>query len=186
MNLKFLIPLLSFFVIASLLGIGLTMNPREIPSTMIDKPAPAFDLPLLMDNSKRFKPSDLKGQRWVLNVWASWCVSCRIEHPVLNQLASNDVTIVGLNYKDEADNAKQWLAERGNPYQKSPMDAQGLAGINWGVIAVPETFVIDENGLVIFKHTGPVSAEIAEQTIMPLLDKGRARVGTSLEEVAQQ
>ena len=180
MNLKFLVPLVAFFGIAILLGIGLTMNPREIPSTMIDKPAPAFDLALLMDDSQRFKPADLKGQRWVLNVWASWCVSCRIEHPVLNQLARDNSTIIGLNYKDEPENAKQWLAERGNPYRKSPMDIQGLVGIDWGVIAVPETFVIDENGIVIFKHTGPISPEIAENTIMPLL--AQSNVGSEVSQ----
>jgi len=180
MNSKFLVPLFIFIAIAALLGLGLTMNPRAIPSTMIDKPAPKFDLPLLMDSSQNFTPADYKGQRWILNVWASWCVSCRVEHPILNELASNNATIVGLNYKDEPEKAKQWLAERGNPYQKSPMDMQGLAVIDWGVVAVPETFVIDENGVVVFKHTGPISAEIAKLKILPLLDSG------SDDEAAQQ
>jgi len=161
MKLKFLLPFIAFIAVALLLGLGLTMNPEAIPSTKIDKPAPEFTLPLLSDAEKSFSPADLKGQRWVLNVWASWCVSCRTEHPILNQLAAGGANIVGLNYKDDNAKATQWLLERGNPYTKSPVDANGLAGIEWGVIAVPETFVIDENGLVVFKHTGPITSAIA-------------------------
>ena len=169
MNLKFLLPFIAFLAVTVLLGIGLTMDPSEIPSTKLDKPAPAFDLPLLANPNTRFSPADLKGERWVLNVWASWCVSCRIEHPLLNQLANNGATVVGLNYKDEAAKAQQWLVERGNPYVKSPMDTEGLAGIEWGVVAVPETFVIDERGVVIFKHTGPITSAIVKEQIQPLL-----------------
>lgn len=169
MNLRFLGPLVAFIAIAALLGIGLTMNPRDIPSTMLDKPAPNFSLPELSEPSQAFSPQDLNGQRWVLNVWASWCVSCRYEHPLLNQLASNGATIVGLNYKDQPDKATQWLAERGNPYQHIPMDQQGRIGIEWGVIAVPETFVIDESGQVIYKHTGPITPELLSQELVPLL-----------------
>ncbi|RBP48609.1 DsbE family thiol:disulfide interchange protein [Arenicella xantha] len=169
MNMRFIGPLVVFIAIAALLGIGLTMNPRDIPSTMLDKPAPNFSLPVLANPQQTFSPSDLKGQRWVLNVWASWCVSCRYEHPLLNQLASNGATIVGLNYKDEPDKAAQWLAERGNPYTVSPLDQQGRAGIEWGVIAVPETFIIDEAGNVIYKHTGPITPELVANEFVPLL-----------------
>jgi len=169
MSLKFIIPLLTFIAIAMLLGLGLTMDPKAIPSTLINKPAPEFDLPVLGAGKQRFRPTNLKGQRWILNVWASWCVSCRVEHPILNELARNGATIVGLNYKDDPAKAKQWLAERGDPYIHSPLDIDGLAGIEWGVIAVPETFVIDENGNIVFKHTGPISQEIARETIQPLL-----------------
>lgn len=169
MNLKFLVPFVAFIAIALLLGLGLTMNPRAIPSTMINKPAPTFTLPLLANNAEQFSPEDMRGERWVLNVWASWCVSCRVEHPLLNKLANNGAKIVGLNYKDEPEKATQWLAERGNPYIKSPMDSSGLAGIEWGVIAVPETFVIDENGVVIYKHTGPIDPRLVEDEIQPLL-----------------
>ncbi|NND81918.1 MAG: DsbE family thiol:disulfide interchange protein [Gammaproteobacteria bacterium] len=168
-TLRFGIPLLVFLVIAVFLGVGLTLNPRELPSSLIDKPAPAFKLNLLEQPDLAFTPSDLQGQRWLLNVWASWCVGCRVEHPLLNQLALNtDIPMVGLNYKDNPDNARRWLAERGNPYSKIPMDIEGDAGIDWGVYGVPETFVIDENGFIIFKHTGPLDVRAVEQEILPL------------------
>lgn len=169
MKFKFLIPLIAFIGLAVFLGIGLTLNPRELPSTFINKPAPAFRLALLTEPTAQFAPSDLSGQRWILNVWASWCVACRVEHPLLNQLASSTtIPLVGLNYKDKAIEAKQWLDQRGNPYSKIPMDVSGDAGIDWGVYGVPETFVIDEQGHIIYKHTGPISAQIVEQEILPL------------------
>lgn len=171
MSKKFLIPLVVFIAIALLLGIGLTMNPRAIPSTLISKPAPNFTLPLLHDQTTAFNPDQLRGQRWVLNVWASWCVSCRYEHPLLNEMAGNGVTIIGLNYKDKADAAIQWLNERGNPYTHSPFDESGRVGIEWGVIAVPETFVIDEQGVVVYKYTGPLTAEVIQQELMPVLNQ---------------
>lgn len=170
MKLKYLIPLIGFLSLAVLLGIGLTLNPKVIPSTMIGKPAPEFNLPLLGDNASRFSPVDMKGKRWILNVWASWCVSCRYEHPILNELAATrSVSIVGLNYKDTAVEAQQWLAERGNPYIATPADVKGSAGIDWGVIAVPETFIIDENGNIIFKFSGPITRKLVTEEMWPLL-----------------
>ena len=186
MNPKFLFPLAAFVAIAILLGVGLTMNPRAIPSTKINKAAPDFTLPLLSEPQQSFSPSELIGQRWVLNVWASWCVSCRVEHPSLNQLAKSGANIVGLNYKDEVGKARQWLVERGNPYIKSPVDAEGLVGIDWGVIAVPETFVIDEKGVVIFKHTGPVNEQMVQNDILPLLSSNDATSGDSKMPIEQQ
>lgn len=169
MNPKFLIPLFLFLAISVLLGVGLTLNPRELPSTMINKPAPPFSLKLLYAPEESFSPSDYMGQRWILNVWASWCVACRYEHPLLNDIANRTtIPLVGLNYKDEPSAARKWLLDRGNPYRKSPMDIAGDAGIDWGVYGVPETFVIDEQGLVIYKHTGPITAEIVNQEILPL------------------
>lgn len=168
LNIKFLIPLVAFVIIAIFLGIGLTLDPRFIPSTKINKVAPAFKLNLLADPSQQFSPSDMHGKRWMLNVWASWCVGCRVEHPILNDIASNtDIVMVGLNYKDDPDAARQWLAERGDPYDQIPMDNAGNAGIDWGVYGIPETFVIDEHGIVIYKHTGPLTAD-AVQEILPL------------------
>lgn len=168
LKLKFLIPLLAFFAVAIFLGIGLTLDPRDLPSTKINKVAPPFNLELLSDATQQFSPTDLQGQRWMLNVWASWCVGCRVEHPILNEIANKtDIVIVGLNYKDEPAAAKQWLTDRGNPYDAIPMDIQGDAGIDWGVYGVPETFIIDENGVVIHKHTGPLNAAAVEQ-ILPL------------------
>ena len=179
LNLRYLVPLLAFVVIAGFLLVGLTLNPTYLPSTLINKPAPPFSLPLLyktgntMDNqpAAQFSPKTMHGKRWLLNVWASWCVSCRYEHPLLNELASNTrIPLIGLNYKDEPDNAKQWLQERGNPYTMVPVDYAGDAGIEWGVYGVPETFVIDEAGLVIYKHAGPITAEIVNREILPLFN----------------
>lgn len=170
MKLKYIAPLVGFLGLAVLLGIGLTLNPKAIPSTMIGKPAPAFSLPLLGDKASQFSPADMQGKRWILNVWASWCVSCRYEHPVLNELAATGaVPIIGLNYKDTEAEAKQWLAERGNPYSATPADVKGSAGIEWGVIAVPETFIIDEFGKVIYKFSGPITRELVAKEMWPLL-----------------
>ncbi|MEO0368875.1 MAG: DsbE family thiol:disulfide interchange protein [Pseudomonadota bacterium] len=171
MSWRSLLPLLLFLVVAVFLGVGLTLNPTHLPSTLIDKPAPAFELNELGEANKTFSPDDLKGKKWILNIWASWCVSCRYEHPVFNQLArQTNITIVGLNYKDQTDNAISWLAARGNPYTHLPTDQSGEVGIDWGVYGVPETFVINEAGLVVYKHTGPVTAEIAQSEILPLFE----------------
>ena len=169
MKAKHLVPLVVFLALAALLGVSLTLNPRALPSTMINKPAPDFTLNLLYAPETTFSPQDYQGQRWVLNVWASWCVACRYEHPLLNDIANKtNIPLVGLNYKDQPSDARKWLEERGNPYRKSPMDTAGNAGIDWGVYGVPETFVIDESGLVIYKHTGPITAEIVNREILPL------------------
>ncbi len=168
-SLKFLIPFIAFITIAIFLGIGLSLNPRDLPSTMIDKQAPEFELNLLSSPEQVFSPEDLLGSRWVLNVWASWCVACRVEHPILNEIANRtDIIMVGLNYKDDPNEARQWLSERGDPYDFKPMDSTGDAGIDWGVYGVPETFVIDENGIVIYKHTGPMDAAAVE-VMLPLV-----------------
>ena len=168
MQAKFLLPLLLFIALAIFLGIGLTLDPRHLPSTRIGKPAPAFELALLGRVDEHLQPSDLLGEPWLLNVWASWCVACRAEHPLLNDLAANtSITLVGLNYKDETDAAQQWLAERGNPYHYVPFDVSGDAGIEWGVYAVPETFVIDAQGTVVYKHIGPLNARVVNDEILP-------------------
>lgn len=171
MSAKHLIPLIAFITLVIFLGIGLTLNPRELPSTMLGKQAPAFTLSTLADSQASFSPDDLKGQRWILNVWASWCVSCRYEHPLLNEIAEKtDIPIIGLNYKDDADDARKWLQERGDPYTKTALDSSGDVGIDWGVYGVPETFVIDEQGLVIYKHAGPITADIVSKEIWPLFE----------------
>jgi cytochrome c biogenesis protein CcmG, thiol:disulfide interchange protein DsbE len=168
--LKYIIPLVLFAVLAVFLALGLNLNPRDIPSPLIDKPAPVFSLPILSNPEQRLTNQDLQGKVWLLNVWASWCVSCRSEHPVLNQLASkNVVTIVGLNYKDDPQDARQWLAQLGNPYNVSIMDVEGRTGIDYGVYGVPETFVIDKKGVIRFKFTGPVTARDVEQTFLPMV-----------------
>ncbi len=172
LKLKYLLPLLLFIVLAVFLAIGLRLNPKEIPSPLIDKPAPAFSLPVLANPEQRLGVDDMKGRVWLLNVWASWCVSCRQEHPLLLELAKRKVTtIIGLNYKDEAQDASQWLQKLGNPYDASVMDLDGRVGIDYGVYGVPETFVIDKRGVIRYKHTGPVEPGDIEQIFLPLLQQ---------------
>lgn len=172
---RFLVPVFIFAVLAIFLAIGLNLNPREIPSPLIDKPAPVFSLPLLQDQEKRLSTDDLKGRVWLFNVWASWCVSCRSEHPVLNRLAQQKrVTIIGLNYKDELDSARNWLGELGNPYDASVTDMEGVIGIDWGVYGVPETFVVDKMGIIRYKHTGPINDKDVVEILLPLIETLKA------------
>jgi cytochrome c biogenesis protein CcmG/thiol:disulfide interchange protein DsbE len=167
---RFLIPLAVFAIMVIFLAIGLTLNPREVPSPLIGKPAPAFNLPQVGEAAKTLSPADFKGQVALINVWASWCVSCRQEHPVLLQLARQGVVpIYGLNYKDQREPAQGWLRQHGDPYVASAFDADGRAGIDWGVYGVPETFLIDRAGIIRHKHTGPVTPAALEQDILPLV-----------------
>jgi cytochrome c biogenesis protein CcmG/thiol:disulfide interchange protein DsbE len=169
-TLKWTLPLAIFVAIIGFLYAGLSHDPREVPSPLIDKPAPAFNLMQLHQPDRMLSTTDMHGKVWLLNVWASWCESCRIEHPLLVQLAqANVVPIIGLNYKDKVDLGKQWLADRGDPYAVSVVDADGRVGIDWGVYGVPETFVIDRNGVIRYKQIGPVTAEALEQKILPLV-----------------
>ncbi|MGJ0431475.1 DsbE family thiol:disulfide interchange protein [Methylobacter sp.] len=173
--LKYIIPLVIFIVMAVFLAVGLNLNPRDIPSPLIDKPAPAFSAPKLGAPSETLSQADMKGKVWLFNVWASWCVSCRSEHPILNQLAQQKAAvIVGLNYKDEPDAAKNWLTQLGNPYDVSIMDQDGRIGIDWGVYGVPETFVIDKKGVIRYKHTGPVTSQDVQAIFLPLIAKLQA------------
>ena len=173
--LKYIIPLVLFVVLALFLAVGLNLNPRDIPSPFINKPAPQFSVPKLTAPTEKLSTDDLKGKVWLFNVWASWSVSCREEHPLLNQLAKQQaVTIIGLNYKDEPDSAKSWLENLGNPYNISIMDQDGRIGIDWGVYGVPETFVIDKKGVIRLKLTGPVTPEIIQQTLLPLIKQLQA------------
>ena len=165
-----IIPLVIFALMVGLLWRGMSLDPKIVPSPLIDKQAPAFSLAMLEDQSRKLSTADLIGQVWVLNVWASWCVSCRAEHEVITALASrNLVTVVGLNYKDESADATRWLQQFGNPYATSVIDRDGRVGIDWGVYGVPETFVIGADGLIKYKHIGPVTHESLEQKIMPVL-----------------
>ena len=172
MKAKFVIPLAIFGVLCVFLAIGLTKDPRQVPSPFIGKPAPAFTLAKLHEPDVKFSPEEMKGKVWLLNVWASWCVSCRVEHPLLVELAnSKAVPIVGLNYKDKTDEGLAWLARHGDPYTLSVVDADGRVGIDWGVYGVPETFVVDKAGVIRHKHIGPVTSEALQQTILPLVRK---------------
>ena len=172
MKAKFLIPLILFVILVGFLAVGLNRDPQEIPSPLIGKQAPAFELPQLADAQKTFSPESMKGKPWILNVWASWCVACREEHPVLVELGKLQVApIIGLDYKDKRDDAMAMLTRQGNPYLLSAFDANGRVGIDYGVYGVPETYVIDKTGVIRFKHIGPITMEILRKKIIPLLDE---------------
>jgi cytochrome c biogenesis protein CcmG/thiol:disulfide interchange protein DsbE len=169
---RYLLPLIVFIVMVGFLAVGLNLNPREVPSPLIDKPAPEFKLARLDVPDQQISLQDLRGKVWLLNVWASWCVACRQEHPVLVDLAgTGTVPIYGLNYKDRRDDALGWLGRFGNPYVASLSDTDGLVGIDYGVYGVPETFVIDKTGTIRLKHIGPVTPEVLRDTILPLVRK---------------
>ena len=169
---RYLIPLGLFVVLVAFLAIGLTLNPREVPSPLIGKPAPAFALAQLHQPDKVLGKQDLLGKVWLLNVWASWCVSCREEHPVLVEFARrNLVPIYGLNYKDKRDDALAWLRQFGDPYASSIVDGDGRVGIDYGVYGVPETFVIDKSGVIRYKQIGPVTPEALKNKILPLIQQ---------------
>ncbi len=167
---QYIAPLLLFAVLVGFLAVGLNLNPREVPSPLIDKPAPAFALPRLDDPAQTISLQDLAGKVWVLNVWASWCVACREEHPIFVEFARRSpVPLYGLNYKDTRDEAQAWLVRFGNPYTASLSDSKGLVGIDFGVYGVPETFIIDKQGVIRFKHIGPVTPKVLKERIEPLL-----------------
>jgi cytochrome c biogenesis protein CcmG/thiol:disulfide interchange protein DsbE len=169
---KFGVPLLLFVALAAFLAVGLMRDPREVPSPFIGRAAPAFTLERLHEPGQSFSPEQMKGKVWLLNVWASWCVSCRVEHPLLVEMSKrNDVPIVGLDYKDERDKGLQWLNRMGNPYALSAFDVEGKVGIDYGVYGVPETFVIDKQGVIRYKQIGPITPEALEQKILPLIRK---------------
>ncbi|MFV0370977.1 MAG: DsbE family thiol:disulfide interchange protein [Azonexus sp.] len=181
----------AFIALAALLAVGLNLNPREVPSPLVGKPAPAFKLAVLGKEGESMGPEAMRGQVWLLNVWASWCVSCRQEHPVLVDFArrGNGTPIIGLNYKElrgdgEIDmrrvaseqevplaheRAVSWLKQHGDPYRLTVMDIDGRVGIDYGVYGVPETYVIDKEGIIRMKHTGPVSPQILSEKILPLV-----------------
>ncbi len=180
----------AFVALVVLLAVGLGLNPREVPSPLVGKPAPAFRLNILDQPGKTFGPDDMKGKAWLLNVWSTWCVSCRQEHPVLVEFAkAGRIPLVGLNYKEvrgdgefdmskmpageevrlASERASRWLSLHGNPYTLAVMDIDGRVGIDYGVYGVPETYVIDATGVIRMKHTGPISPDVLNRKIIPLL-----------------
>ena len=166
------LPLLCFGVLFAFMAAGLTLNPKEVPSPLIGKRAPDFELPVLEAQGRTLSAQDMRGKVWLLNVWASWCVACRLEHPlVLDAARSGAVPIYGLNYKDQPADARQWLEKFGNPYVSSLSDREGLVGIDFGVYGVPETFVIDKQGVIRHKVIGPLTAETLRDVVMPLVRK---------------
>ena len=167
---RFLLPFAVFIALVVLLWVGLSLDPKKVPSPLIDKPAPDFILPQLHNPEQTFSPQDNLGKVWVLNVWASWCVSCRAEHEVITRLASMGlVDVIGLDHKDEPTDARRWLQQFGNPYTLSVIDLDGRAGIDWGVYGVPETFIIGKDGLIKYKHIGPVTFESLQNEIVPTI-----------------
>jgi cytochrome c biogenesis protein CcmG/thiol:disulfide interchange protein DsbE len=167
---RFLIPFGLFVVVVGFLAVGLTLNPRELPSPLVGKPAPDFSLPQLHDPGKVISSNDLKGKVWLLNFWASWCGGCKEEHPVLIHLAqSGAVPIYGMDYKDQRQEALTWLREWGNPYPVVAVDESGRIGINYGVYGVPETYVIDKAGIIRYKQIGPLREDILQGKILPLV-----------------
>lgn len=165
---RYAIPAVVMVGLLALLGVGLTLNPREVPSPLIGQPAPDFRLTTL--DGRPFSVQDLRGRPALVNFWASWCAGCQVEHPLLLRLAREDgVAIFGMDYKDEPDAARQWLARHGNPYTEIVADPAGTAGLDWGVYGVPETFVLDAQGVIRYKHIGPVTEEAWRDQIRPLL-----------------
>ena len=167
-RLKLFIPLVMFVVLSVLLYQGLKKDPNELPSVLIDKPVPAFSLPSLNDESIQLTAETFKGRPYLLNVWATWCPSCKSEHPYLLKLAQMGVPIVGLNYKDEQEEAKQLLAAMGNPYLDNIVDKEGVLGLDLGVYGAPETFLVDAKGVIRHKVVGVVTAEILAAELAPL------------------
>ena len=166
----FVLPILLLVGLAVMFAVGLRHDPSIVPSVLIDKPVPEFDLPPLFEDKPGLATADLNGQVALVNVFASWCIPCRIEHPMFMRLAERgEVPVYGINYKDAPADAKRWLAELGDPYTRIGADRDGRAGIEWGVYGVPETFVVDGTGTIRFKHVGPLTAEVLEETIMPLV-----------------
>ena len=166
---RFVLPLALFVGLVVFLAIGLGRDPHEVPSPLINKPAPAFQLPQLHEPTKTFSAQEMRGKVWLLNVWASWCVSCREEHPLLLDFArSGEVPLYGLNYKDQRKDAIAWLDELGNPYLVSAADLDGRVGIDYGVYGAPETYLIDREGVIRFKHVGPLTPDVIQGKVLPL------------------
>jgi cytochrome c biogenesis protein CcmG/thiol:disulfide interchange protein DsbE len=167
---KFAVPLALFGVLVIFLAVGLWRDPRRLPSPLIDRPAPVFQLARLDEPDRTFSPNSMRGKVWLLNTWASWCVSCRTEHPLLLALSQAGVVpIYGLNYKDKRADALEWLNEMGNPYVLNVQDANGRVGIDYGVYGVPETYLIDRDGVIRYKQIGPITVDALEKTILPMI-----------------
>jgi len=165
---RYLVPVIAFALLIVVFRVGLNRDPTFVPSPLIGKPAPTFDLPRLADPSQRLTDTDLRGQVSLVNVWATWCAGCRQEHDTLNRIAKLGVVpIYGLNWKDDAQLAQQWLQQLGNPYVVTGFDGDGRVAIDWGVYGAPETFLIDANGVVLYKHIAPLSMETFETEILP-------------------
>jgi len=173
---RYVLPLAVFLALVSLLAIGLTRDPRLVPSPLVGQPAPDFSLTDLEQPKRTVTRADLVGETFLLNVWATWCVSCRAEHEVLMQIAQQgEVPIYGLNYKDDREEAVRWLTRLGNPYAGNLYDPEGLVGLDLGVYGTPESFLVDQKGIIVHKHVGPITPEIWQEEIRPIIDAVKAR-----------
>jgi cytochrome c biogenesis protein CcmG/thiol:disulfide interchange protein DsbE len=165
-----IVPLMVFLVLGAAFAVGLSRDPKVIPSALLDRPVPDFDLPALVPSKEGLASEDLRGSVTVVNVFASWCVPCRAEHPLWMRVAEqDDIRLVAINYKDRKSDALAWLDDLGDPYSRIGQDVQGRAGIDWGVYGVPETFIIDAGGSIRYKHVGPVMDADWEETLAPLI-----------------
>ncbi|MFZ2524474.1 MAG: DsbE family thiol:disulfide interchange protein [Candidatus Ferrigenium altingense] len=173
---RFILPFVVFLIMAAFMYVGLGLNPHEVPSPLVGKTAPAFTLPQLHEPAKQFSPQDMKGKVWLFNVWASWCTACENEHPVFLELSrQNLVPIYGMDYKDKREDGEAWLRKHGNPYALVVSDAEGRVGIDYGVYGVPETYVIDKQGVIQHKHIGAVTPKILDEKIIPLVKELQAK-----------
>jgi len=172
----FIVPVAVFAAMAVAFAVGLMLDPTKIPSVLIGKPVPEFRLPPVQGRTPGLSSDDLKGEVSLVNVFASWCAECRVEHPLLMRLAAEGtVPINGLNYKDKPDDAANWLNTLGDPYVRTGADRDGRVAIEWGVYGVPETFVVDRNGTIVYKHIGALSAKTLKETILPLVEDLRRK-----------
>ena len=174
--LKFLIPLAVFLGLGAFLLLGLDRNPRDLPSPLVGKAAPARTVPHLEDSAKSWSPEQMRGKVWLLNIWGSWCAGCQVEHPVLNDFARTGLApLVGMAWRDKPEAAKAWLARLGNPYEVSLLDPDGLAAIDWGVYGAPETFLVDKQGIIRYKHIGPIDPKALSTKIVPMIKEWQAK-----------
>ena len=173
---RFILPFVIFMIVAIFLFVGLGLNPHEVPSPLVGKPAPAFSLPQLHEPDKQFSLQDMKGKVWLFNVWASWCTACEYEHPLFMELSRrNLVPLYGMDYKDKREDGMAWLQQHGNPYTLVVSDAEGRVGIDYGVYGVPETYLIDKQGVIRYKHIGVVTEKDLSEKILPLVKELQAK-----------
>ncbi len=170
---RYAAPVVVLLLLIVLFAVGLRLDPREVPSPLVGKAAPAFDLPLLEPDGQRLAPAALAGRPVLVNFFASWCAGCQVEHPFLLALSKQGVEIVGMDYKDEPADVQRWLGRLGNPYRQVAIDRAGQAGLDWGVYGVPETYVLGADGRILFKQIGPMTPEAWEQHVRPLLTATR-------------
>lgn len=180
MSMKAVIPLGLFLVLAGLFGIGLTLNPSQLDSELIDQPVPSFEIEDFDASAPAFRSEDLVGRTTLLNVFGSWCVACLVEHPKLMELTRDDsLYIVGLNWRDTREKASNWLDRHGDPYDRIGFDEFSFAAIEMGVTGAPETFIIDPEGRIRYKHTGPITDEVWAETLAPIIRKINAEAAPS-------